>query len=350
MEKEFVENTVDWMQLLKEAFSALHQAKEEEADQALQQVSLLGCFALKNGMEQEAVDCFNELLLADTGKFSAHVYLTCVKNILFMAARMRKGELFAQWLVALEERISTVLLQAEQEKAADFIIALAFTVCDRRYLSCLPVVQNLAGTLIASIKDKALLQKLFNEWTSLIAQMARRRWDEVNQFLFAVLLDGLHAKQDLQLMKHTLLLLNMHLQMYTRWDGFESAFLAYKELQYFYLKLLQKAGDTQLDEVTRKQYLVTALRYVREWIANVARVSMKDELEIIRKWQELLTANAPEEFQNLTSVLVQLEILYWNQTKPKTSRKQLEYLLDLLEPNKISDEYYGLYKQIVWKA
>ena len=89
---------------------------------------------------------------------------------------------------------------------------------------------------------------------------------------------------------------------------------------------------------------------VREWIANVARVSMKDELEIIRQWQELLKANVPENLQELTDILVQLEILYWNQTKPKTSRKQLEYLMDLLEPNKISEEYYSLYKQIVWKA
>lgn len=350
MEKEIIEKNVDWKQLLEQAFSALHQAKAEEADQVLQQVSLLGCVGFKQGREDVAQACFNELLAVDESKYSALCYLTSVKNMLMMVARMRKGGLFMEWLAAAEEKMSVILLQAEQAKAVDFVIALTFSVCDRRYVKSLPVAQILAGKLIATLEDRALLQKLFNEWTSLIAQFARRRWDEVNQFLFAVLLDGLLEKQDLQLMKHTLLLLNMHLQMYTRWDGFENAFLAYKELQYFYLKLLQKAGDVQLDEAMRKQYLVTALRYVREWIANVARVSMKDELEIIRQWRELLTANVPEELRNLTDVLVQLEILYWNQTKPKTSRKQLEYLLDLLEPNKISDEYYGLYKQIVWMS
>ena len=164
------------------------------------------------------------------------------------------------------------------------------------------------------------------------------------------MLKALTDKQDMQLLKHTLLLLNMHLQMYSRWDGFENAFLAYKELQYFYLQLLQKAGDVQIDEAVRKQYLVTALRYVREWIANVARVTMQDELDIICQWQELLKANVPAELQELADVLVQLEILYWNQTKPKTSRKQLEYLMDLLEPNKITEVYYQVYEQIVWKA
>ena len=77
---------------------------------------------------------------------------------------------------------------------------------------------------------------------------------------------------------------------------------------------------------------------------------MQDELEIIRKWQELLKANAPKELQDMADVLVQMEILYWNRTKPKTSRKQLEYLMDLLEPNKINDDYFGLYKQIVWNV
>lgn len=348
--EENIERNVDWSQLLKQAFSVLHQAKEAEADQALQQVSLLGCIAFKTGMVQEAVDCFNELLLADVSKYSPMVYLACVKNMLLMSARMRMGELFGQWFTAVEERMAIALARAEQDKAVDFIISLTFAVCDRRYTNCLPVIQNMAGKLMESIEDKGLLQKLFNEWTSLIAQIARRRWDEVNEFLLSVLLKALLDKKDMQILKHTLLLLNMHLQMYTRWDGFENAFLAYKQLQYFYLELLQKAGDAQLEKELRKQYLVTALRYIREWIANVARVSMQDELEIIRQWQELLKANAPEELQDMDDVLVQLEILYWNRTKPKTSRKQLEYLMDLLEPNKINDDYFGLYKQIVWNV
>jgi len=41
-------------------------------------------------------------------------------------------------------------------------------------------------------------------------------------------------------------------------------------------------------------------------------------------------------------VLVQLEINYWHLTKPKTSRKQLEYLADLLEPDVVPSEYRKL--------
>ena len=134
----------------------------------------------------------------------------------------------------------------------------------------------------------------------------------------------------------------MHLQMYSRWDGFENAFVAYKELQYFYLLLLKRVGKLNLPEDLRKQYLVVTLRAIREWIANVARVGMQDDLDIIRQWQELLKEQLSQSIQPWVDVLVQLEINYWHLTKPKTSRKQLEYLADLLETDVLPKEYRSL--------
>ena len=170
-------------------------AKEAMGDQALKQVSLLGCVALKTAMANEAQACFDELLAVEEGKVSAEGYLTCVKNMLMMAARMRKGELFTEWLKEAEEKLSLTLNQVEQDKAVDFIIALTFIVCDRRYVDSLAVVRNLANQVITSIQDKKLLQALFNEWTSLIAQMARRNWSEGNSFLLTVLLKALLKKR-----------------------------------------------------------------------------------------------------------------------------------------------------------
>ena len=262
--------------------------------------------------------------------------------MLMMASRMRKGELFTEWLLAAEERLSLTLQKIEQEKVMDFIVALTFTVCDRRYVAALPVVGKLARLVIRTITDTKLLQALFSEWTSLIAQMARRNWREANKFLLAILLKALLKKQDLQLLKLTLLQLNMHLQMYSRWDGFENAFVAYKELQYFYLLLLKRVGKLNLPDDLRKHYLVITLRAIREWIANVARIGMQDDLDIIRQWQELLKEQLSQSVQPWVDVLVQLEINYWHLTKPKTSRKQLEYLADLLEPDVVPKEYRSL--------
>ena len=342
MEEVIADKSLEWQQVLEQAFSMLHCSKEAEADQALQQVSLLGCIGLKTGMVQEAQACFTELLAVDSAKGSAFCYLVCVKNMLMMASRMRKGELFTEWLLAVEEKLSITLQKVEQQQAMDFIVALTFTVCDRRYAAALPVVGNLARLVIRTTNDTKLLQALFSEWTSLIAQMARRNWREANKFLLAILLKALLKKQDLQLLKLTLLQLNMHLQMYSRWDGFENAFVAYKELQYFYLLLLKRVGKFNLPEDLRKQYLVITLRAIREWIANVARVGMQDDLDIIRQWQELLKEQLSQSIQLWVDVLVQLEINYWHLTKPKTSRKQLEYLADLLEPDVVPSEYRSL--------
>ena len=140
MEEVIADKAVEWQQILEQAFSMLHRAKETEGDQALQQVSLLGCVGLKTGMVQEAEACFRELLAVDSSKGSAFCYLVCVKNMLMMAARMRKGELFTEWLKEAEERLSITLNQVEQDKAVDFIIALTFIVCDRRYVDSLVVV------------------------------------------------------------------------------------------------------------------------------------------------------------------------------------------------------------------
>ena len=346
MEEVIAEKNAEWQQILEQAFSMLHRAQEAEGDQALQQVSLLGCIGLKTGMVPEAEACFGELLAVDSSKVSPFCYLVCVKNMLMMAARMRKGDLFVEWFMAAEKQLALALSKVEQQKAVDFIIALAFTICDRRYTAVLPLLRNLVNGAISSIEDKNLLQALFSEWTSFIAQISRRGWDDINKFLLTVLLKALLKKQDLQLMKLSLLQLNMHLQMYSRWDGFENAFVAYKELQYFYLLLLKRAGKLQIAEDLRQQYLVIVLRSIREWIANVARVGMQDDLDIIWAWQELLKAKLSKSVQAWVDMLVQLEIGYWHLTKPKTSRKQLEYLADLLEPNVVTEEYSRLLKSI----
>ena len=46
MEEVIADKAVEWQQILEQAISMLQRAKETEGDQALQQVSLLGCVGL----------------------------------------------------------------------------------------------------------------------------------------------------------------------------------------------------------------------------------------------------------------------------------------------------------------
>ena len=80
--------------------------------------------------------------------------------------------------------------------------------------------------------------------------------------------------------------------------------------------------------------------------APICELVKIDDLDIIRDWQELLKNNLSESVQTWVDLLVQLEINYWHLTKPKTSRKQLEYLADLLEPNMVTDEYRMMLKVV----
>ena len=45
--------------------------------------------------------------------------------------------------------------------------------------------------------------------------------------------------------------------------------------------------------------------------------------------------------------LLQLAITYWQQTMPKTSRKQIKLLKDLLQPNLIAGQYALLLQKII---
>ncbi|MBQ5590881.1 MAG: hypothetical protein IIU65_04295, partial [Clostridia bacterium] len=55
------------------------------------------------------------------------------------------------------------------------------TIQDYVRMKCISPRENelTLDQVIKQIEDKKLLQALFNEWTSLIAQMARRNWSEV---------------------------------------------------------------------------------------------------------------------------------------------------------------------------
>ncbi len=347
MEEVVADKTVEWQQNLEQAFSMLFRLQGEGLQEAVKQVSLLGCLALKAGKEQEAEQCFEKLLEVDLAKVTPASYLAAVKNMLVMAARMRKEELFTAWLTAALKPVNVFVQAEEKQKVAEFVLVIVFTACDRRFLSALPVLNRLVNIYLRACNDAQALQEFFSEWTSLIAQFARRNWTELSKFLLRVLLKELLRRKDLPLTQLVLLKLNMHMQMYSRWDSFANAFAVYEELQYFYLLLLKRAGNVKIAEAERSRYLVLTLRSIRDWVANVSRTNMQDDLNILREWRDLLKEKLSANVQLWVDILVQLEINYWHLTKPKTSRKQLEYLADLLEPDVVTEEYKKLLQKLV---
>ena len=83
--------------------------------------------------------------------------------------------------------------------------------------------------------------------------------------------------------------------------------------------------------------------------ANVSRSTMVDDMDIFRQWYQYLWQMAGEDKQRKgrLRLLWQLAIRYWQGTRPKTSRKQVRYLQDLLEPSAITTAYEKLLQSVI---
>ena len=91
------------------------------------------------------------------------------------------------------------------------------------------------------------------------------------------------------------------------------------------------------------------VRHLRDVTANVSRSAMLDDADIFRQWYSFfwqLTAENKRAREELLRLL-QLAITYWQQTMPKTSRKQAVLLKNLLQPNLIDGQYALLLQKII---
>ena len=173
------------------------------------------------------------------------------------------------------------------------------------------------------------------EWLSLAARMARRRWREETAFLLREAGRWLLMQQDLQQLAWSLQQLQLHFVVYARWDGFDKACRIYRELTLLYRLLLRRVPKAQPERQTALLQLL-----VRHLL---------DDADIFRQWYSFfwqLTAENKRAREELLRLL-QLAITYWQQTMPKTSRKQIKLLKDLLQPNLIAGQYALLLQKII---
>lgn len=300
------------------------------------------CIALRDGREQNACTAFSGII-AEAADNEALQAISCC---LLVALRHRQRQLFAAWMQASRPRLEHLLTNPQLAKqGGSALLQLAFAVCDRRLAEVRPILALLVRRWLRThAGDTELLQEFMGEWLNLAARMARRRWREETAFLLREAGRWLLKQDDLQLYYWSLQQLQLHFVVYARWDGFDKACRMYRELTLLYRLLLRR--------VLRKQQtalLQLLLRHLRDVTANVSRSAMLDDADIFRQWYSFwwqLTAedkNAREELLRL----LQLVITYWQQTMPKTSRKQIKLLKDLLQPNLIAGQYALLLQKII---
>jgi len=305
---------------------------------------LAACVAVRAGRQQDARTAFSGLLTA-AGDADA---LQAMGDCLFLALRRQEYVLFCDWLAEAQPRLLQLAGQSDVSmQMADFLQRLAFGVSDRRIVTAQATLVLLLRRWLCCDIAAPVLETFWNEWLSLTARMARRGWREEAHLLLREALRWLLKQQDRQLWSRWLLQLELHFVVYAGWDGFARACNAYAEMTLLYRLLLRRL-QREADAAEQAAWLQILLRHMRSIVANVSRLVMTEEMEVFRQWYSFFwqLAGADTGKKRELHCLLQLAISYWQQTKPKTSRKQIRFLEDLLQPSLIDEHYAGLLMMI----
>ena len=319
------------------------------------EIVLLTCLAVRQSREEDARRRFTVLLehlqeAADN--YTKICALQHVETCLLTAVRRKNIQLAQSWLVETEPLLKVFMQKKEfVRQTSEFWLSLAFAVCDKKSAALQDVVQNLLRAWVRSngTAESTVYSKLLNEILSLAARMARRGWQEEKHFLLRQVLWCAVRFRSLVQWQTLLSQFALHFVVYARWDGFPKACFAYPELVCLYLILVRRAGRAGLDEELRAAYLQAALRNMRDLAANASRCAMQDDMDIFRQWYQYFWQLAGDDFQRKGRLLLllQLSIKYWLGTRPKTGRKQVRFLEDLLNPCLISERYELLLQNII---
>ena len=349
------------------------------------QAGFLGCMAFKKDMPRlgrycgEAILSGLRLLEQEEQELIEQGYLQ-FKNVTDTSARTRNELDFREIVEALyrywkDNKITVTpgLLSVLSD--------LLFVAADRRQINALTTICSLSRDVLRqSTADPVMRQRFVMEWSGTAAQIAQRGWEEECGLLLKHLWLCLGSIRDTGLIKKALADVSIHMQMQSRWDNFETAFRLYYPCQLFALVMLQwgmcryrralraeRVVETEaeilesgiMDQVERKMEMQDekekaldiirfVLRNARDLAASCARLLMKDEWEIYAAWQQewLSAEQGNEKRQKLVRFFMQMAAEYWRNTQPFRSKKQWDFMAEVVNPSLLSDEHMELLNEI----
>ena len=349
------------------------------------QAGFLGCMAFKRDMPRlgrfcgEAILSGLRLLAPEEMEISEQGYLQ-FKNVTDTAAHTRNELDFREIVNALRhywEANRIVVTPGLLAVLSDIL----FVAADRRQINALTTACSLSRNVLRhKSADSVMRQRFVMEWSGTSAQIAQRGWDEECEVLLKYLCLCLGSLRDTGLIKKVMADVSVHMQMQSKWDDFETAFRLYYPCQLFALVMLrwgmrryrraiqaEKVLETEeatlesgiLDQVERKMELLDekekaldltrfVLRNARDTAAACARLLMKDEREIYTAWQrEWLSASAGnKKRQKRIRLFMQLAAEYWHSTQPSRSKKQWEFMAEVVNPTLLTEKHRDILKLV----
>ena len=308
-------------------------------------LALEACLAVRQNNLEAAQTAFENIMAVQDDS----EYLALVKIAILAALRKQQELMALHWLAACKKRLKTAFEKAElAADVAHLLESWCFACCDKRLENVRVALTDLVRQWFRAVKFSADAQSLELELLNMAARMVRRGWRGEARWLLRIV--GWHALRYKSQSQWQRLLANiaLHFTVFARWESFPKACEDYHELVLLLLVLLRRAGRAAQDESRRAACLQLALRTVRDLVTNIARSTMQEDMDIFRQWYQYLWQLAGEDAQRKQRLLalLQLSIEYWHSTLPKSSKKQLRFLQDLLQPNFVSAEYEALLKVI----
>lgn len=321
--------------------------------EGIRKLGILGCLAMKDGLPEVTMQCVNIILLVsnELTKNDASLernLLQMLQDTAVMAARMRDEAIFSAIVSKTVIRYSVEKTVYAGDKMVEFLLTLFFTAADRRYLNTLPMLRWMSLLLT---NNKSLssddLQYFAREWTQLIAQIARRKWEPETKQLLDGLFVFLIREKNFILTRNTVMNVAMHFQMYAGWDGFASAFKIYTPWHNFMLVLLDKAANKRSSQEEQERLGSFVLRTQRSLISAVARQTMQEEMQVYSQWLELgIAAAKSTKNKDRSRRMVQMTVGYWTSQQPRTSKGQLKHLAHIFDPDLVKDKYLTVLERI----
>ena len=335
-------------------------------DEANEALALELCLAVRQNDLEAAQAAFEKILaVPEDAAFAA-----LLKLAILAALRREQGLVAVAWLEASKERLSKLFANEELAKAvAELLEGWCFASCDHRLTNVRVTIRYLVRQWFKAVGARAEAEALEKELLSMAARMVRRGWREEARWLLRLVAWRALHYDSLSQWQGLLAQLGLHFTVYARWESFPKACDEYYELVLLLVVLLRRAmRDAQLGErpqggehanacTARKPWsqqqraaaFKLALRSVRDLITNIARSTMQEDADIFRQWYQYLWQLAGEDAarKQQLMLLLQLSIRYWQRTLPKSSKKQVRFLQDLLQPNLIGEECEALLQSIV---
>lgn len=324
------------------------------------------CVALQCGELDKAKELLPQFQ-TELPLVSQELQLAALKNVLSTALRKRNYDLFKEILVNNNAKLTDLVTTRELAKASqEFLNFLVYNICDRRLADHRCMVQQLVIDFVNNA-DRESLYSFWNEWTSLLARMVRRKWLREAEWLLLLMLRQLWRNQDLRLWYKGLLQLQMQMAMNCRFDSFAGAFKAYKPLFYSYLVVADYLERESISNEQQEAYLKLILRSLRDSVNQIARGQMLEQQDIFSELYELWIKDAQGKNQEEPNSdvpiwkrgaisskklelriksFLQMAITYWGLTNPKSSKKQIKYLQNIMEPRQITPKCKNLLKKI----